>query len=465
MVAFHPRSGRIECHAALERRRRSSSRERHALVFSLRQCSVFGVCVAMSGADGAEVEATAVDVESSQDQHDLWVRWADTSRALAAAVSERDAALRALAELRQEVAETVASVQALTDQRVGDERRQAADVKAKYKRRVADLEARCAAADKRVAESSQSCRVQAEEAASALDRVSALQSALSAAEAASRSAVACAEAECVAKSESVQRQLRDKCAQQLRELTVEVDAWRAFVARVGAARGVRVEKEHAELAVTREALRAAEERASAAGSEVALANASADAARARAADAEQDAAYMREAVVSLLRRCGLNPSELLAPGQLSTHALTHALNAALSAATRAAVTPVEARLAQADAESTALRAAVESARTGQARSDSRCAALAEQLSTALDALRKDMAQLEAARQQEADESAVAMSRVAMERDLAVQQVASLRRSLAEMAAGQSMATVATATPGQMASTPLLERAMQSLLVS
>jgi hypothetical protein len=262
----------------------------------------------------------------------------------------------------------------------------------------------------------------------------------------------------VAKSESVQRQLRDKCAQQLRELTVEVDAWRAFVARVGAARGGRVEKEHAELAVTREALRAAEERASAAGSEAALANASADAARARAADAEQDAAYMREAVVSLLRRCGLNPSELLVPGQLSAQALTHALNAALSAATRAAVAPVEARLAQADAESTALRAAV-------VRSDSRCATLAEQLSTALDALRKDMAQLEAARQQEADESAVAMSRVSMERDLAVQQVASLRRSLAEMAAGQSMATVATATPGQMASTPLLERAMQSLLVS
>lgn len=420
------------------------------------------LCVVMSGQGNAEELKEALhsvafgDNEDEDDVDDLVSRWAATSAALASVIVERDAALRALAELRNDVTETVTSAQALTLARLGEERRLAAAVKAKYKRRIADLEARCVAAEKRVAETESRCGVRAEEAAAALDRVAALQSALNAAEAASRSAVACAEAECAAKSEGVQRVLRDKCAHQLRELTTEVEAWRAFVTRM-AGGAPRTAKEHAELHVVREALRASEERAL---QEVALANASADAARARASDAEQDAAFMREAVAAVMRRCGVNPSDVLS-GQFTAATLTQALTAALNANAR----PLEARLAQADADAVALRAAVESARAGQARSDARSAALAEQLQAALDTLRTDMAELEAARQQEADQAQAAFQRVAIERDMAVQQVASLRRAMAEMAAGNSMgATTSPALPPQSTSAGLLERA-HTLLVA
>jgi hypothetical protein len=241
---------------------------------------------------------------------------------------------------------------------------------------------------------------------------------------------------------------------QLRDLAVEVDAWRAFVTRVsGHAPSAARQQQH------ETALRAAEERARVAVGEVALANASAEAARTRSHDAELAATHMRDAVATVARRCGVNPTELLAGdiASMTPNALVNTLNAALHAATA----PLEARLAQADAEAVALRVAADSARAGQERSDARNALLAEQLASALDALRHDVAQLEVARQQESDAAQAALAAAAMERDLAVQQAASLRRSLAEAAAGQRDAS--GGSPG--ASSALLERALQSLMVS
>ena len=402
------------------------------------------------GRDGEHALAHEADSGSV----DLTSRWAATSGALAAAVAERDAALRALSELRNEVSDALSAAQQLTDASLANERRRCAEsyaaLKAKYKKRLSALEQRCSAAERALADTTLQLTARSGEAAAALDRVAALHSALTAAEAATRSAVACAEAECAAKSEGMQRVLRESCAAKLRDLSVEVDAWRAFVIRVsGHAPSAARQQQH------EAALRAAEERARVAVGEVALANASAEAARSRAHDAELAMTHMRDAVATLVRRCGVNPTELMS-GDISPHALANTLNAALHAATA----PLEARLAQADAEAVALRVASDSARAGQERSDARNALLAEQLASALDALRHDVAQLEAARQQESDAAQAALAAACMERDLAVQQAASLRRSLAEAAAGQRDAS--DSSPG--ASSALLERALQSLMV-
>ena len=403
-------------------------------------------------------EALQHSSEADAEAVNLTSRWAATSGALAAAVTERDAALRALSELRSEVSDALSSAQALTDASLADEKRRSAEayaaLKAKYKKRLAALEQRCAAAERALADTTLQLQSRSGEAAAALDRVAALHSALTAAEAATKSAVACAEAECAAKSEGIQRVLRESCAAKLRDLSVEVDAWRAFVTRVaGHAPSAARQQQH------EATLRAAEERARVAVGEVALANASAEAARTRAHDAEMAVSHMRDAVATVVRRCGVNPAELLADSDIAPNALINTLNAALHAAT----VPLEARLAQVDAEAVALRVAADSARAGQERSDARNALLAEQLASALDALRHDVAQLEAARQQESDAAQAALAAMAMERDLAVQQVASLRRSLAEVAAGQRD-TAGSSPAASGASGALLERALQSLMV-
>jgi hypothetical protein len=122
------------------------------------------------------------------------------------------------------------------------------------------------------------------------------------------------------------------------------------------------------------------------------------------------------------------------------------------------------------AQSSALRASLQEARRAAARAaeesdgahalaraaDSRSHELSHELAKALAALRDDVAAMESARQSEASQAASQLVAAATERDLALQQSASLRRALAEATA----AVVGTPpAPGSV-----MERAMRSLLV-